>query len=108
MRFILGLITIVASLGAVSGDHCAEGSTDYGGNWFCQPVKAIHYSNVGTPGTYQKITGMSNGVCTSETQLFSGPIAPLDEEVRLTLECLIDNLAKLKNRSLFISVAHSL
>lgn len=61
---------------------CALGSEEIDGNWFCQPVNAIQYSDVGSCGHYNRITAMnSDGTCHSIPQAFSGPISPLDGEV---------------------------
>jgi len=76
------IATAISLLGVVGADLCGMGSQEIDGNWFCQPVQAIQYSNVGIPGTYNQITDMaSNGVCSSEPKQYSGPISPLDEEV---------------------------
>ncbi|QSZ37493.1 hypothetical protein DSL72_008591 [Monilinia vaccinii-corymbosi] len=73
---LLAAAYLLSSVSSVNG--CAEVS----GNWYCNPVDAIIYSNVGAPGTYNQITNMaSNGVCSSTPKSFSGPISPLDEEI---------------------------
>ncbi|TAQ87470.1 hypothetical protein B7494_g4209 [Chlorociboria aeruginascens] len=73
---------LTTELGGVIADLCHLGSTEISGNWYCQPVKAIQYSNVGAPGSYQQITEMTaNGQCFSEVRDFNGPLSPLDEEV---------------------------
>ncbi|CAD6442185.1 96f09121-de62-402b-b8d4-8d082bf913ba [Sclerotinia trifoliorum] len=59
-----------------------SGCSEVLGNLYCNPVDAILYSNVGSPGTYNQVTDMaSNGICSSTPKSFSGPISPLDEEV---------------------------
>jgi len=59
------------------------GRQEIEGNWYCQSVKAIQYSNVGSSGTYKQITNMAaDGSCSSTMKQFSGPLSPLDEEVR--------------------------
>ncbi|KAI9648242.1 target of Sbf [Ciborinia camelliae] len=59
-----------------------SGCSEVSGNWYCNPVDAVMYSNVGAPGTYNQVTNMaSNGVCSSTPKSFSGPLSPLDEEV---------------------------
>ncbi|TVY24062.1 PGA52-like protein [Lachnellula hyalina] len=59
-----------------------SGSTDINGNWYCQPVQAIRYSNVGSSGSYDRITQMnSDGICASLPNNFAGNLAPFDEEV---------------------------
>lgn len=60
----------------------ASGCSEVSGNWYCNPVDAILYSNVGAPGTYNQVTDMSSdGICSSTPKSFSGPLSPLDEEV---------------------------
>lgn len=54
-----------------------------GGNSYGRAVKAISYSNVGHSGSYNKITSMDGGACSSEPKAYNGPLAPLDEEVSL-------------------------
>ncbi|KAF7902776.1 hypothetical protein EAF00_002679 [Botryotinia globosa] len=59
-----------------------SGCSEVSGNWYCNPVDAILYSNVGAPGTYNQVTDMSSdGICSSTPKSFSGPLSPLDEEV---------------------------
>lgn len=66
----------------VRADLCSQGSEQIEGNVYCQPVEAIRYSNVGASGSYNEITKMgSDGSCSSMPKHFSGPLAPLDEEV---------------------------
>ena len=75
--------SLTALLG-VNADLCAVGSTQIDGNWFCQPVQAIRYSNVGTSGSYKQIVNMtSDGGCKSALKKFGGPLSPLDEEVEM-------------------------
>lgn len=85
MQFTMKSAMTVLAFGAGAlADQCATGSTLSGGNWYCQPVKAIQYSNVGHSGSYNKVTGMSSsGVCSNTPTKYSGSLAPLDEEVSL-------------------------
>jgi hypothetical protein len=72
----LALVAVVVS------DNCAEGAEDIGGNWYCSPVKAIQYTNVGSAGSYRQVTNMAaDGTCSSAPKAFAGPLAPLNEEV---------------------------
>jgi len=69
-------------LPGVVGDLCALGSQEIDGNWFCQAVKGIQYTNVGTPGSYNQVVYMGeDGTCSSRPKSFSGSMSPLDEEV---------------------------
>ncbi|OBT56948.1 hypothetical protein VE04_03192 [Pseudogymnoascus sp. 24MN13] len=80
---IASLILAFAASSAVA-DQCASGSTLDGGNYFCQLVDAIQYSNVGHAGAYNKVTSMgSDGKCATTPVSYSGSLAPLDEEVSL-------------------------
>ena len=78
------ILLTVASLLAVSAtaqESCAEDN----GNWFCQAVRAIVYTQVGGSGAYNKVTNMDSdsGSCSSSPYEYSGNVAPLDEEVRI-------------------------
>jgi hypothetical protein len=77
---------ILAFGAGATADQCSTGSTEIGGNWYCQAVKAITYNNVGTAGSYNKVTNMaSDGTCSSTPTAFSGPLSPLNEEVRISI-----------------------
>lgn len=70
---------------ASSGQLCAEGSVDEGGNWFCQQVSQILYTNVGTPaGSYNDVVHMdaATGECQKSPKAIAGGLAPFDEPVR--------------------------
>jgi hypothetical protein len=82
---VLNLVTAIAFLllaRNVLADLCAKGKQELGGNWFCQPVQAIQYSNVGSSGSYHQITDMNSqtGSCQYQLKQYSGPLAPLNEE----------------------------
>jgi hypothetical protein len=82
---VLNLVTANAFLllaRNVLADLCAKGKQELGGNWFCQPVQAIQYSNVGSSGSYHQITDMNSqtGSCQYQLKQYSGPLAPLNEE----------------------------
>lgn len=51
------------------------------GNWYCQSVSAISYSNFGSPGNYSKVISMADGKCDFGSFSYSGGMAPLDREV---------------------------
>lgn len=53
------------------------------GNYYCNEVTNVLYSNVGYSGTYQDVTNMdeSSCECTQESVSFSGTNSPLDEEL---------------------------
>ncbi|KIW92130.1 uncharacterized protein Z519_07114 [Cladophialophora bantiana CBS 173.52] len=74
----------VSALLAVTGAVLAQDSNCYEekGNWYCNSVQAISYSNFGTAGQYQKVSYMgSNGECDFADQSYQGGMAPMDGEV---------------------------
>ncbi|KAK2810865.1 hypothetical protein FQN49_008504 [Arthroderma sp. PD_2] len=70
---------------AVSVSTVSAGCTNDGGNWYCDPVDSIKYTNFDFEGTYNMVTSMDEGSvsCGSSAKKYSGPLAPLDEEVSL-------------------------
>ena len=62
-EFAAGLFVAATTSGAAAQACVAGVAQEINGNWYCQAVKAITYSNFNTPGTYQKVTTMANGVC---------------------------------------------
>lgn len=74
---------IAATIPLAIAQACAAGSAkEIGGNWYCDAVKAITYSDFGSTGSYNKVTNMEGGNCQSEQFVYSGALAPLDGEVR--------------------------
>ena len=68
---------------------CAQNCQQENGNYYCDSVQAIAYSNFGTSGSYNRIASMENGQCSSTKQAFGGGMAPLDREVSQTYQvCL--------------------
>ena len=75
-------LSVMAFSRAVRDDLCAAGSKQIGGNWYCQAVDAVRYTNVGTSGSYDRVIDMKpDGTCVTESHAFSGPLSPLNEEV---------------------------
>lgn len=85
---------LAASIAPAAADLCSVGAKLINGNWYCQPVKAITYQGVGGSGSYNKVTHMdsSTGSCSSTPQRYSGSMAPYDDEVRLALAKIDDEL----------------
>ncbi|WEW58511.1 target of Sbf [Emydomyces testavorans] len=81
LKLVIGA-ALAASISTVSAQACAEGSAQQlGGNWYCSAVDSIAYTNFGSSGSYNEITDMNGGKCSSKKKEFSGPLAPLDGEV---------------------------
>ncbi|KIX01810.1 uncharacterized protein Z518_09537 [Rhinocladiella mackenziei CBS 650.93] len=73
-----GGLMVAASAVVAQNPDCYEEK----GNWYCNEVGAISYSNFGTAGQYQKVTQMGpNGECTFADQSYHGGMAPMDGEV---------------------------
>lgn len=68
---------------STSQQLCAGKSFQENGNWYCQPVHHITYSNVGTAGEYQEVSNMNQetGQCEFRPKAYSGPLAPFNEPV---------------------------
>jgi len=77
--FTAALVAALSSLGA----HAQSGCTNIDGNYYCASTNAIIYNNVGFAGSYSEITNMdsSSCACSSSPFSFSGPLAPLNNEV---------------------------
>ena len=61
------------------GTNCQEVE----GNYYCNNVSAITYNNFCASGTYDQVVDM-NG-CKTKPVAYSGPLAPLDEEVSICI-----------------------
>ena len=82
-------VVLATSVADVAAQACASGAAqEINGNWYCQAVNAITYSNFDAPGTYNKVTTMANGVCESTPQSYSGAMAPMNEEVQQRMPIL--------------------
>lgn len=66
-----------------SQDLCNGHAVEEAGNWYCQAVEQITYSNVGKVGSYQEVVNMdpTTGQCDFATKEVSSPMAPFDEGV---------------------------
>ena len=90
--FILPALLASSAAAAVVGrasssaELCAAGSTEENGNYYCQAVHQVTYSNVGAQaaGVYEEVVNMNTqtGECKKQNKAFSGPMAPFNEPVR--------------------------
>lgn len=64
----------------------ASGCQQIAGNTYCNEVSEVTYQNIGFAGSYNAITGMDSSSCTcsSAVKAFSGPLAPLNEELSIS------------------------
>lgn len=79
--YITAGAVIAASL---SGAAAEPGAQEINGNWYANLVQKISYTGLGSSGTYQRVSDMSNGQCSYSPQSYSGNLSPLDEEVGLS------------------------
>jgi hypothetical protein len=77
---VLAAVALAAWSMGVQGQ---SGCQFIAGNSYCGETNAITYNNVGFKGSYNAITSMNTNGCTcsSTPQAFSGPLAPLNDEV---------------------------
>ena len=77
-------LTTVAALvaGYITSAHAAS-CTEIAGNYYCNPVNAVTFLNLGGTGSYNRVSSMSDatGACTFTPYAYSGTNAPFDEEV---------------------------
>ena len=82
MKYAFTTSTLLAFTSAAAVLAQDNGCYQEKGNWYCNAVDAISYSNFGTPGKYQKVTSMGpNTACGFTDQAYSGGVAPFDGEV---------------------------
>jgi hypothetical protein len=84
MKYTAALI--LASAAAVSAD-CSSTAYEEEGNWYCEAVSLIKYQGLDLTGSYQAVSAMDSdtGACTKDTTTnYSGPIAPFNEDVKLS------------------------
>ena len=77
------LITLAALVAGYIASANAASCTQIAGNWYCNPVSAVTFLNLGGSGTYNRVSAMSDttGACTFTPYAYSGTNAPFDEEV---------------------------
>ncbi|KAI8710239.1 hypothetical protein NCS52_01592000 [Fusarium sp. LHS14.1] len=82
MKFITPAILAAAGLVSALTQQCTGTALNEGGNWFCGAVKQILYEGFAGSGTYKAVSKMTNdGQCIQEDVPYSGPLAPLDEDL---------------------------
>ena len=78
MKFDFRVGAVVATaIAATSAQNCKQEN----GNYYCDSVQAIAYSNFGTSGSYNRVTSMEGGQCSSTRQSYGSGMAPFDGEV---------------------------
>ncbi|KAF4980810.1 hypothetical protein FZEAL_3264 [Fusarium zealandicum] len=84
MKFSTSGLLASAGLASAVTQQCTGNALEEGGNWFCGSVKQIMYEGFSGIGSYKAVTNMGeNGQCESEDIPYSGPLAPLDEDLSI-------------------------
>lgn len=80
MTRLSSVLVNVALLGFAAAQNCKVLNNLH----YCDEVEAITYANIGAAGTYQDVIGYDGDSCSCPRapKNFSGPLAPLDEQVR--------------------------
>ncbi|KAI5864746.1 putative TOS1-like glycosyl hydrolase-domain-containing protein [Durotheca rogersii] len=75
---------VVAAASAANAGYCNDAFEEFG-NFFCpNSVKQIKYAGLDIPGKYRAVASMdANGACTFKDKVYSGPIAPFNEDLTL-------------------------
>lgn len=81
---MLHLVALAAAGAGLVGTASAA-CTQIGGNWYCNLVDSITYTNFGKAGSYNRVSYMNptGAVCNFSPTTYSGPLSPFDEEVSL-------------------------
>ena len=79
MHFPIVVGAVLAA--SLSTAQAADGCTQIGGNHYCNKVKSVTYDNFGSSGSYMDVTSFEGGTCSQESRSYSGPLAPMNEEV---------------------------
>jgi hypothetical protein len=84
MRFTTLYFGVLPALLHIVSVAFAQGNCQVmDGNQYCQPVNRAIFQGVGGSGSYQRVTYMNSetGEIDHETQTYSGPLAPFDEDL---------------------------
>ncbi|RSL44079.1 hypothetical protein CEP54_014828 [Fusarium duplospermum] len=82
MKFITPATLAATGLVSALTQQCTGTALNEGGNWFCGAIKQILYEGFTGSGTYKAVSKMtSDGQCIQEDVPYSGPLAPLDEDL---------------------------
>lgn len=74
-RFAIG---VALALTAISVNACEPDSLN---NYYCSAIDSLAFTGFDLAGSYNEVTSMASGGCSSQPKTFSGPLAPLDGEV---------------------------
>ena len=74
---------LTASSGLVSAGSVDSSCTNIIGNYYCNEVSQVKYTNVGFQGSYNEVISFDTNTCScnSKPVQFSGSLAPFDQEL---------------------------
>ncbi|CAM1504307.1 Fc.00g018980.m01.CDS01 [Cosmosporella sp. VM-42] len=84
MKYTTSILLASAGWATALTQQCSGTAVDEGGNWFCGAVKQIMYEGIVGSGSFKGVTNMGeNGQCDTADVPYSGPLAPLDQDLSL-------------------------
>lgn len=74
---------LTASVGLVSARGADSSCTNIIGNYYCNEVSQVQYTNIGFQGSYNEVIGFNTDSCTCDSKpvKFTGSLAPFDQEL---------------------------
>ncbi|KAF5092537.1 hypothetical protein D0Z00_004535 [Geotrichum galactomycetum] len=74
---------LTASAGLVSAGGADSSCTNIIGNYYCNEVSQVKYTNIGFQGSYNEVVSFDTNTCScsSKPVTFSGTLAPFDQEL---------------------------
>ncbi|KAF5100778.1 hypothetical protein D0Z03_000755 [Geotrichum reessii] len=74
---------LTASVGLVSAGGADSSCTNIIGNYYCNEVSQVQYTNIGFQGSYNEVISFNTDSCTCDSKpvKFSGSLAPFDQEL---------------------------
>ncbi|GAB0137539.1 hypothetical protein EsDP_00005799 [Epichloe bromicola] len=84
MKYTISVLLASAGWASALKQQCSGTAINEGGNWFCGAVDQIIYQGIQGSGKFQAVTHMGrNGECKFEDKPYSGPLAPLDDDLSI-------------------------
>ncbi|KAG6231039.1 hypothetical protein E4U34_006579 [Claviceps purpurea] len=84
MKYSTPILLASAGWASALKQQCSGTATNEGGNWYCGAVNQIVYEGIKGAGKFKAVTHMSDsGECHYEDKHYSGPLAPLDEDLSI-------------------------
>lgn len=86
MKYTTAIVLASTGLASALTQQCTGTAAEEGGNWFCGAIEQILYEGFSGSGSYKEVTNMgASGECETKDTPYSGPLAPLDEDVSRSL-----------------------